>query len=306
MAVITSLIGLAVVVSVAVLVGTAALRQGDFEDKTREFYLVDSAILATVSDLQRGANGNPLAPEDYLPPTLKFCDEEGLNCSVPNVSIRSLEQELALLARQSAGLGLEPPSLTISATRMVTYLAGAQPTVLDGANAVGGVSELTKDDGTYYSLSASGNPQTLSFEITSETTNMSKVDFGEVKLKLRGWEESTTLDVFFFNPDDPTSGPDGYRPLPDDSTLLDHHHELDELLDARCGGVTRIVLRYNGGDTPKIEAFFNNSLFTTFPDVATGDLLDIWDSGKKIRVRAQAVGRWSGRSEDSHFLLQAH
>ena len=65
LAILVSLIGIAVVLPVALLVGTAALRQGEFEDATREFYLVDSAVLAVVSDLQRGADGYPLAPLDY-------------------------------------------------------------------------------------------------------------------------------------------------------------------------------------------------------------------------------------------------
>ena len=282
LAIIASLLGVAVVVPVAVLIGTAALRQGDFEDKTREFYLIDSAILATISDPQRGADGSPLAPIDYVPPTLIFCDSEGVNCAVPNVSIRSLDEELALLAAQAAKLGLPPPSLTVAATRMLTYRVGTQPTVVAGGTAVGGVPELEEDDATYYSLSASGSSQTFSYEITSDIINMSRVDFGEVKLKLRGWEESTTVDVFFFNPDHPDADADGYRPLPEDSTLLDHHHELDELLDLKCGGVTRLVLRYDGSGTPQIEAFFKNSLFATFPNVANGNLLSIYDSDDKF------------------------
>ena len=289
MVIIASLIGLAVVVPVAVLIGTAALRQGDFEDKTREFYLVDSAILATISDLQRGANGNPLAPEDYIPPTLKFCDDKGSNCIVPNVSIRSLDEELALLAAQAAELGLDPPSLTVAATRMVTYLAGAQPAVLDGGTVIGGVPELTEDDGTYYSLSASGNSQTIIFEITSAPISMARVDFGEVKLKLRGWEESTTQDVFFFNPDHPDANADGYRALPQDSTLLDHHHELDEQLNARCGGITRILLRYTGSGASRIDVFLRNTLFITFSNVENGDILEISDSGDKFPSELKLV-----------------
>ena len=73
--------GLAIVVPVAVLVGTAALRQGDFEDKTREFYLTDSAVLAVISDLQRGADGDPTSPDDYIPPTVNFDN------TVPNITV---------------------------------------------------------------------------------------------------------------------------------------------------------------------------------------------------------------------------
>ena len=111
LAIMASLLGLAIVVPTAVLVGTAALRQGDFEDKTRDFYLTDSAVMAVIADLQRGADGDPLPPFDYIPPTVNFGD------SVPIVSVRALETELALGSGNGSGSGLI--SQTVSTTRIV-------------------------------------------------------------------------------------------------------------------------------------------------------------------------------------------
>jgi len=216
-----SFLGLAIVVPTAVLVGTAALRQGDFEDNTREFYLTDSVVMAVISDLQRGADGDPVAPDDYIPPTVRFGD------SVPNITVISLDAFLASLTDPVTGKPLG--SQTVSTTRMVTYETGDQPVASVGAITVGGVPELKEDDGAYFRVTAVSNSSTtFSYEITSEPIGFSSVQFGEVKLKVRGWEESTTVEVFVFNPDDPASGSDGYRPAV--SNLLDHHHALDEEL----------------------------------------------------------------------------
>jgi len=231
LAILASLIGIAVVIPTAVLVGTAALRQGDFEDKTREFYSVDSAVLAVISDLQRGADGFPVVPLDYIPPTVKFCDDEGENCTVPNITVRSLEAELALAGAQGAALGLEPPSLTVATTRIVNFKAGGVPANLVNATdpgVLGLLTDLADHDGIYYRVTAIDVSSPLSYEITSEVIGFSDVQFGKVNLVVRGWEESTFFDVFVFNPD--AHGPDGYGAIPDAATLLDHHHALDDEL----------------------------------------------------------------------------
>jgi len=234
LAIMASILGIAVVIPTAVLVGTAALRQGDFEDKTREFYLVDSAVLATVSDLQRGADGFPLPPLDYIPPTVRFCDKNDENCEVPNITIRSLEAELALAAAQRAkdsGAAFEPPSLTVSTTRIVDYPAAAVPVPSAGTTFKGVLSDLVEDDGSYYTVTAPAGSETFSYEITSDVVGFSDVQFGKVEIKLRAWEESVDLQVFVFNPTgaghDATTG---YNTVPDAATLLDHNHILDDNL----------------------------------------------------------------------------
>ena len=232
MAIIASIMGLAIVVPTAVLVGTAALRQGDFEDKTRSFYLTESAIQAVISDLQRGADGYPLPPNEYIPPTVNFQD------AVPNVTIRSLEAEFALQAAAAAARGEQQPSQTLSTTRIVPYEVGGPLVASIGATIQGGVPELADDDGTYFRVtSPSVSSSTFSFEITSENIGFSNVTFGEVEVKVRAWEESVKLDLFVFNSDvHPVTpgvpGLDGYGTVPDASSLLDHHHEFDDQLPA--------------------------------------------------------------------------
>ena len=228
--VIVSIVGLAIVVPAAVMVGTAALRQGDFEDKTRGFYLTESAIQAVISDLQRGADGFPLPPTDYIPPTVKFQD------TVPNVTVRSLEAELALGAKGAAALGLKQPSQTASTTRIIPYEADGQLVVSLGATVQGGIPQLADDDGTYFRLTApSTSSTTFSFEVTSESIGFSSVTFGEVEVRVRAWEDSVKLDLFVFNPVEHEVNPevpglDGYGTVPDASNLLDHHHDFDEQL----------------------------------------------------------------------------
>jgi hypothetical protein len=231
--------------------------------------LTESAILAVIADLQRGADGDPLAPADYIPPTVNFDD------SVPRVTVRSLDSELA--AREADGDGSVLAFKTVATTRMVTYEAGAEPTVLvgDSAGAQGGMAELEEDDGDYYKLPAAGASQTLSYEVTSETIGFSRVDFGEVKLRLRAWEESVNLELFVYNPNHPSAGFDGYRSVPEASDLVDHHHFLDEVLDEKCGGVTGIVLEYRGTGPVDIEVFLKNDSLATFPDVTIGNLLEV-------------------------------
>ena len=219
--ILASLLGLAIVVPVAVLVGTAALQQGGFEDKTRDFYLTDSAVMAVISDLQRGADGHPVFPRDYIPPTVNFDD------SVPNITVLSLEAFLASQNDPVTGAALA--SQTVSTTRMVTYQVDADPVLSAGAIVEGGVPELAEDDGTYFRVTAPNtNSTTFNFEVTSEAIGFSRVDFVEVKLKTRAWEESVRLEVFVFNPTgtghDPTTG---YNAVPDAANLLNHLHAWD-------------------------------------------------------------------------------
>jgi hypothetical protein len=268
LAIIASLLGMAIVIPTAVMVGTAALRQGDFEDKTRESYLAESAILAVIADLQRGADGDPLAPLDYIPPTVNFAD------AVPVVSVRSLESELETASAASGGSVL--PSKTVATSRIVTYEVGAPPTVSTGAVGLGGVEELADDDGVFFRSTAPSGATTFSYEVTSETVGFSRVDFGEVRLKIRAWEESVNLEVFLFN-DDLTLNPSApFNPwVPVAANLLDHHHAYDETLDEKCGGVTRIVLEYTGAGPAGIEVLLKKISLGTFSGVATGGQIEV-------------------------------
>ena len=56
----------------------------------------------------------------------------------------------------------------------------------------------------------------------------SSVDFADVKLIARAWEESVNLEVFVYNPSGTGHDPNtGYNTVPDASDLMDHHHAWD-------------------------------------------------------------------------------
>ena len=221
LAIIASLLGIAVVVPTAVLVGTAALRQGDFEDKTRESYLTDAAIIAVIEDLIRGADANPGPPTDYLPPTVNFADQ------VPNITVRGLDD-------------LDSPQLSVR-LRTIPYDAVGNLTVTAGVNPLGGVTDIALDDEFVYRLTAVGNLpdprvpssltglQTLTYEITSENIGIPDVNFAEVRIKVNAWEESSKVELFVFN-DNPDFNPnyestnDPWVPYTKNTRLMDHEH----------------------------------------------------------------------------------
>ena len=219
LAIIASFLGLAVIIPTAVLIGTAALRQGDFEDKAREFYLTDAGVTAVIEDLIRGADANPLPPVDYVPPTVNF------NAEVPNIFIRGLDD-------------LDSPQLSVQ-FKTVTYDVKGSPVLVTGLNPVGGESELALDDEFFYRLTGVGalpGPgdatgvsgfQTLTYEVTSEDIGFTDVNFVEIRLKINAWQESATVEVFVFN-DDPVlnlnfaATADPWVPYT--VKLLDHEH----------------------------------------------------------------------------------
>jgi len=203
MAVMASLIGAVAVLPVVVLVAAQFRAQAASEENTQAYYVADAAIMAVASDLIRGANIAPLPPNDYIPPFVKIGD------TVPLITIQTIEPEVS------------------STTKPVTYLADNTPTVLAGINPVGGTVQLADDDGDYYQLSGSGltrTTQTLSYEVESKF-GFELVDFGEVLLKVRSWEETSRLEVFVFNT--LANGAGGYSAVPDVSKLVDHHHIRD-------------------------------------------------------------------------------
>ena len=218
-AIILSFVGLAVVVPTVVLIGTAALRQGDFEDKARESYLTDAAVTAVtavIEDLIRGADANPLPPVDYIPPTVNFDSE------VPNVLVRGLDD-------------LDSPQLSVQ-FRTVTYDVKGDPVASTGFNPLGGEADLALDDELFYRLTGSGalpGPrdaagapgfQTLTYEVTSEDIGFTDVNVAEIRLKVNGWQESATVEVFVFN-DDPNLNQSALFPwVLYTAKLLDHEH----------------------------------------------------------------------------------
>lgn len=197
MAVMATLLGALAVLSVAALVAAQFRAQAEAEDNTQAYYVADAAIMAVASDLIRGANIAPLPPNDYVPPTVN------ISGAVPLIAIQTIEPAVS------------------STTKPITYLADDAPAVSIGINAVGGAAELADDDGKYYQLSASGTPQTLSYEVES-SFGLKAVDFAEVSLKLRSWEETALVEVFVYNP---ANGGGGYSmDSPAVSQLVDHRH----------------------------------------------------------------------------------
>ena len=223
MAIIAAAVSTLIVIPTALLVSSASRNQGNIGDLNREYYLIDAAVKAVIEDLIRGADGDPLAPNDYIPPVVNFDN------SVPLVSIQDLHSAAQLTTKVvgtelviTKSLGVDR---TVGTTRFVDYRVGAQPVVISGANPLGGVAELAEDDGSYYRLSAAGNSQQLSYQASSETIGFSSLEFAEVKVKLRSWEETTKVEVFVFN------GNLANPWVPYTTNLLDHHHALDADLD---------------------------------------------------------------------------
>ena len=191
MAIIAAAVSTLVVIPTALLVSNASKSQGNIEDLTRQYYLVDAAVHAVIEDLIRGADGDPLPPNDYIPPAVNFGN------TVPLVSIQALDSA-AQFETKIVGSSFETTKFvgttrTVSATRIVAYQVGGKPKVLSGANSLGGVAELTVDDGSYYRLSAFDNSQQLSYRASSETIGFSRVEFAEVKVKVRAWDETAKV-----------------------------------------------------------------------------------------------------------------
>jgi len=204
LAVMATLLGALAVLPVAVLVAAQFRVQAKAEDDTQAYYVADAAIMAVASDLIRGADIAPLPPNDYIPPTVNIGN------TVPLITIRTIEPEIS------------------STTKPITFLADQAPAVSTGINPLGGTVELADDDGNYYQLSGSGTPQTLSYEV-GFAFGFEAVDFGEVLLKMRSWEETSVVEVFVYNP---ANGGDGYSmDAPAVSQLVDHHHISDLEMD---------------------------------------------------------------------------
>ena len=221
LAIMASLLGLAVVVPAAVLVGTVALRQGDFEDKTRETYLTDAAVIAVVEDLIRGADGSPGVPLDYIPPTVNFAG------AVPFVSVREVGVDAEIGSEGAQGSG------KLASLRSVVYEPDGQPNVITGTNPQGGLTQLLKDDSQFFRLEGVGQlpgptdvsgASTVEFEVTSEPIGFAELNIATVTLNLQSFEETVRLEAFVYNPTREGATPDGFNPNPYLNRLLDHEH----------------------------------------------------------------------------------
>ena len=96
---------------------------------------------------------------------------------------------------------------------------------------------LALDDNVYYALTSEVGVggETLSYEV-STTVGFAKVEFGQVKIKLRARDENVKLQVFVFN--DTDHGASGYDAVPDFSGRLchDHDHDHDHGSDVHVAG----------------------------------------------------------------------
>ena len=210
LAILAVAIGLLVVVPVAAVVATTARSQGDLLDATKSRYLAEAGVQAVVEDLVRGADGDPAALLDYLPPVVNF------DSRVPFTTVT---------AQDSAS------SPTITTKRSKTFQVD-QLMAIDGILLQGGIEELERKDNDAFELTGAGtlppdagydtDPQKVSFELTSKQAPFSKVEEGQAKLTVQAWDESARLEVFVYNPDDHPVG--GYASTPDFSRLLDHDH----------------------------------------------------------------------------------
>ena len=138
-------------VPVAALVTRQFSAQGRVEDSTRAYYAAEAGILAVAEDLSRGADAAPRPPYDYIPPTVNVDD------LVPAISV-------------------EPSSFQVlDAIKPVYYTVEGEPTILVAANVVGDGSDLTEDDENDYTLTSTGDPPSLSYEVTSEVIGLDAV-----------------------------------------------------------------------------------------------------------------------------------
>ena len=195
--IIASVLGIFVVLPVAVLVATQFRGQGKLEDSTRDVYATDAAVHAVIEDLARGADADPVSPNTYTLPTVDFGDVE------PSVLVNQLVSQ------------------TMSTERLLDYAVSGSPTVLSGTGATGGATELADDDNSYYKLTASGSPPSLSYEVISEEIDFSSVSLGEITVTASATAAATRLDLYVHNPDDAAHTNGGYDTTPDVAELLD-------------------------------------------------------------------------------------
>lgn len=199
--IVVMVVGITVAVPVAALVTRQFSAQGRVEDSTRAYYAAEAGILAVAEDLSRGAAAAPRPPYDYIPPTVNVDD------LVPAISV-------------------EPSSFQVlDAIKPVYYTVEGEPTILVAANVVGDGSDLTEDDENDYTLTSTGDPPSLSYEVTSEVIGLDAVSRGEVQIVAASDDDDYWLELSIYNPDDPTHTSDGYSPTPDGTVTLDDHHD---------------------------------------------------------------------------------
>ncbi|MFH1141858.1 MAG: hypothetical protein V1724_09430, partial [Chloroflexota bacterium] len=192
-----SLLGIFIAVPVALLAGSAFRGHARIEDQIRSFYAADASVHAVMSDLARGADASPSAPFTYSPPAISFGED------VPSISVGVIETQ------------------TLATVKPINYLVAGNPTVLVGVSPIGGGLDLASDDNSYFKLSDAGTPPLLSYEVTSQPVQFSKVSFGEVRIVALSTKSSTKLELFIHNPTDPAHTQNGYNPVPDLTVILE-------------------------------------------------------------------------------------
>ncbi|MBI2908431.1 MAG: hypothetical protein HYX92_12360 [Chloroflexi bacterium] len=196
-AIMTALIGTLLVVPVVMLAGQNFRGSARVEDLTRNFYAADAQVHAIAEDMIRGADGKPDPPNTYTPPSVDLGDQ------VPSVAISVHESQ------------------TLATVRPIEYRPGFNPALIQGFQPSGDQQSLTADDNSYYSVTGDGDPPFVIWELTSEIIEFPKVSFGEVRIVAQSNKSSTKLEVFIYNPNDPSHTQGGYNPIPDTTVILE-------------------------------------------------------------------------------------
>ncbi|NQW22733.1 MAG: hypothetical protein HQ475_04730 [SAR202 cluster bacterium] len=261
MAILSSLIGILVIVPVAVTVATTARSQGDLLDITNEAYLAEAGVAVVIEDLIRGADGDPPNPFNYVPPVVN------IGGKVPYTTVESLKDDAAP---------------TITSRRLLNYGKAGDPTVTVGTLSVdpdkddhsydhsyegdgygydddyekkkyqypfvfdvkgGGLADGTATAGVLpdglsdVGIGYNADPQRVEFTIVSEIVAFDPTLTGEVQIDLQAWEESAQLEVYVYELDsDADDKAIGKLPdEPDETRVIDHDHDKkksDHLHDA--------------------------------------------------------------------------
>ena len=197
LALIMTVLSLFVVVSLAALGSTAFRVQGKLQDLTHHYYAADASINAVIEDAKLGADLAPLPPNTYTTPSISFGE------LLPSVFIDVLETQ------------------TLASVKPISYGLGSNPTLVQGFNPQGGSLELSQDDNSYYSVTSTGDPSRVIYEVTSQVIEFPTVSFGEFRIIAQSSKSSTKSEIFVFNPNDPAHTDNGYNPLPDVTTILE-------------------------------------------------------------------------------------
>jgi len=308
MAILASLIGILLIVPVAATVATTARSQGNLLDDTNDAYVAEAGVLAVIEDLVHGADGEPPAPYNYLPPVVN------LDGRVPYTTVKALR---------------DASSLPVSSRRLLNYGNAGGPTVtlgtlsvdpiVDGPTAGADleaegkkykypfvfdvIGEGILPDGTSpKGASFDPNPQRAEFTFISELVDFDPTLTGDVQLDLQAWEESAEVKIYAYEWDsgsgDPTIG--NLPAFPIVTRIIDHHHDGDqtehvhESPKADHHGTADVTFRLSDGAL----RFVNNNRFIKIKIVAT-----VYSEPDHIHP-ADANGNGVEQPDSHHWFLK--